>query len=107
MRVVLICAAVSLLAACSNEPSKDVVARARAVVSKDFPDPYSAVFENLYLANKDKGYAILCGTVNAKNLLGAYTGRRKFVYFDEPGKPDAAIDGSGSELPEVFCTRPA
>jgi hypothetical protein len=104
MRAVLICVAISLLsAACSDEPPKDLVERAKKAVTAKFADPYSAVFEDLYLTKAENGDTILCGTVNAKNLVGAYTGRRRFIYIDTKQNAYGAVEGEEPGELNAYC----
>lgn len=44
-------------------------------------DPFSAVFTPLYTYKDTKGGNVVCGTVNGKNLYGAYVGEKCFEYL--------------------------
>ena len=48
-------------------------------------DPYSAKFERLTRATRPNVRGeptdVICGYVNAKNLMGAYVGATPFIYF--------------------------
>lgn len=55
-------------------------------IVKDFKDPYSAVFEGIYIGKAANGSPVVCGTVNAKNSYGAYTGRKPFYYVKGIGQ---------------------
>lgn len=72
-------------------------AEAKEAVARSFKDPYSAVFEGLYLSKAADGSAVVCGTVNAKNSYGGFTGRKRFYYAvkskvsDVPNRGDAVL----------------
>lgn len=51
--------------------------QAKSKVKEQLIDPYSAQFENMVTKN-----GVVCGTVNSKNLMGAYTGPRGFIVDD-------------------------
>lgn len=54
----------------------------RSEVLKQLNDPESAQFRNeRYWSNWTRTGGVLCGEVNAKNLMGGYTGYRTFVVF--------------------------
>lgn len=81
-------------AALAEQPSKELIARAKAHITRNLLDPYSAVLENLYVTKaKGDGSTVLCGTVNAKNSFGAYIGRKAFYYSDNKKEPAGAIEG--------------
>jgi hypothetical protein len=82
MRILLPIAA---LAACSRTaapppPAADPFAPARAAVLSVLKDPDSARFADLHPGKSDA----VCGTVNARNGFGGYTGARAFVWT--PGR---------------------
>jgi hypothetical protein len=52
---------------------------AKEMVASDFPDPASAQWRNVQVVDAATGEQWVCGEVNAKNLMGAYTGYRGFV----------------------------
>lgn len=62
--------------------SPDQLEDAKKKVSSTLKDPYSAVFDGLYGTSiypaSDKA-TVVCGTVNAKNAYGGYTGAKKFA----------------------------
>lgn len=74
-----------LLSATIASASEELVQEAKQKVSSNFKDPYSAVFEGVYMGNAANGDPVVCGTVNAKNSYGAFVGRRRFYYL--PGTP--------------------
>lgn len=54
------------------------IAEARAHLTKDFKDPSSVQWRNLFVS--DNGLRVaLCGELNGKNSYGAYVGFRRFV----------------------------
>lgn len=52
---------------------------AKELVAADFHDPASAQWRNVRVVDAAAGEQWVCGEVNAKNLMGAYTGYRGFV----------------------------
>jgi len=64
------------------------VREAKYRLTKNFLDPEAAKFRNLQVREwqgKDKKYLSLCGEVNAKNAMGAYTGYKKFSAGKDSG----------------------
>lgn len=55
--------------------------RARQITSQNLFDPYSAQFTDLKKIDTDIGF-VVCGSVNAKNRMGAYVGAKRFIYED-------------------------
>jgi hypothetical protein len=53
------------------------------VVGRHLKDPYSAQYENIYALQGSNGHRSLCGTVNAKNAMGGYTGRTAFTILGD------------------------
>jgi hypothetical protein len=90
-------------------PTPAQVARLRKVLPDHLLDPFSAVLADMYTVRfqglKD---LVICGTVNAKNGFGAFTGKRAFSFtaddvgqaFYLGGKDDFATTMIG-----VYCTR--
>jgi hypothetical protein len=66
----------------SNEKrTKGLILLAQQSVEKSLFDPYSAVFDDLRVVTGDTKHSVaVCGTVNAKNRMGAYVGRTAFLY---------------------------
>lgn len=58
--------------------------RAKDSVSEHLADPYSAQFEHLRNVHRAPETAV-CGTVNAKNALGAYVGQHRFIFINTSG----------------------
>jgi hypothetical protein len=52
----------------------------KAAMRASLFDPTSATFEDLRVVKHDQDRRIVCGSVNAKNRLGGYVGRRPFLY---------------------------
>lgn len=68
-----------------HSDSKDAafITKAEQWLLKILRDPASARFEDVYLAG---GVApVICGTVNAKNAHGGYTGFKRFFFADSVG----------------------
>jgi hypothetical protein len=59
-------------------PMKGVAEAAKKAVIKNLKDPYSAHVEIKAIEGSQ-----VCGTLNAKNSYGAYTGERRFLYNGE------------------------
>lgn len=58
-----------------------------AGVKKKLKDPFSAVIGPVTAGINSKGVVYVCGSVNAKNSYGAYTGLRPFVGMFSPSLP--------------------
>ncbi len=63
------------------------------VLKNSLRDPYSAHTRNLYVKKFSDGM-VVCGEVNAKNALGAYTGYTKFA----AGATEAFFASNSSEV---------
>lgn len=59
------------------------IEKAEQWLSRSLRDPASARFEDVYLAAG--AMPIMCGTVNAKNAHGGYTGFKRFFFADSVG----------------------
>ncbi|WP_243077748.1 hypothetical protein [Pantoea sp. MQR6] len=67
------------LSAC--KPSeKDMIALGQDTVRETLKDPDSAKFESFFRESSD-GEGYVCGTINAKNSYGGYTGRSNFYVY--------------------------
>ena len=64
-----------VLTGCSKLPTAENIAKEAA--SKMLSDPYSARFGDM---KNGAGSGDMCGTVNAKNKMGAYVGETPFFY---------------------------
>lgn len=99
-------ALVALPAAAQDKGHAAFVAKAKAVVTKDFKDPEGARYRNLGVYRDTQGMQTLCGEVNAKNSYGAYVGYRSFyvletnVTFREDGD-DSLFDA----LRPAYCKK--
>lgn len=59
-------------------------ATARKAVEQTLIDPQSAQFEDLKIVGTVEEGRLVCGTINARNQVGGYAGRRPFVFvFDD------------------------
>ena len=75
-------------------PQGQLFAQAKAAVTPMLIDPYSAKFEAFREVDTPYGTAV-CGLVNAKNRMGAYIGRSRFVYLAAGGTTE--IEGTDKE----------
>lgn len=90
-----------LLLVANVHASDDLIAQAKESLTKDLKDPYSAVFEGIYMGKAANGAPVVCGTINAKNAYGAYTGRKRFYYLPGHAKID---DGQNRDVVlHSFC----
>lgn len=60
-------------------------------VAKDFRDPLSAQYMNLRRGKQEANFKAWCGSVNAKNAYGAYTGFVPFSFIIKDGVPSVWI----------------
>jgi hypothetical protein len=68
------------------QPAKgDAFAATKSAVAKNLKDPASAQFTNMARSMRPNAKGTptdtVCGSVNAKNSFGGYTGARPFVHF--------------------------
>lgn len=83
---------VSLLAACGqSSTAKDKV---RVLLS----DPSSATFIDI-----ESNEVATCGSVNGKNLMGAYVGYRPFIVVNETAEIGEAVDPQFAERFFKIC----
>lgn len=75
----------AMLAACSGKPADPIEEenttlkiRAEIALESKLRDPKSAEIESF--VSRISGSPVVCGTVNAKNAFGGYTGRQLFVF---------------------------
>ncbi|EPZ7023491.1 hypothetical protein ACUNEO_20635 [Serratia sp. IR-2025] len=81
----------------NTDTSTSLVEIGQSAVLKNLKDPDSAKFGYSY-QGKDK--FTLCGTVNAKNGYGGYTGETRFIYSLEKGS--LTFDDGNSEFSESW-----
>jgi len=62
----------------ANVSAAEAVKRGKEAVSRDFKDPLSVQWKNVYLNHRPDGQYVVCGSLNAKNSYGAYVGFRAF-----------------------------
>lgn len=72
-----------------------VISAAFSTVRASLKDPSSADFGQVVMRSKDAGISVACGTVNAKNGFGGYSGPQRFIYTHERSSV-AFDDGSAS-----------
>jgi hypothetical protein len=76
-------------------------------ISKDFYDPYSAVFvmnkptKALTIGQRSRFAWVVCGTVNAKNRFGGYVGAKPFYVKIYNG---AAEDSGWDHIADIVCS---
>lgn len=58
---------------------RDLVYEAKKTVAASLKDPDSAQFRDVFFNETAKGGSVVCGQVNSKNSLGAYTGFQRFI----------------------------
>lgn len=90
----IVVALVASLAGCSS----GVESKAKEAVAAQLKDPTSAQFQSLKVGKTSKGFAIVCGEVNAKNAFGGYTGFTSFVWREGNYGAHLAVDGEGAYL---------
>jgi hypothetical protein len=75
----------------------DFVDRAKATLTRNFNDPDSAKYRDLYIGADKDGSPVLCGEVNARNGRGGMSGFQAFF-----AKPGGDADWSG--VPREFLS---
>ena len=58
---------------------RDLIYNAKKTVTASLKDPDSAQFRDVFFNETEKGGAVVCGQVNSKNSLGAFTGFQRFI----------------------------
>lgn len=85
----------------ANQDLENFVAKAKKNVTEDLLDPDAAKFRNLEIREttgaNGKKFIALCGEINTKNAMGAYTGFKKFNADNE----SAVIVGSNISLAAI------
>jgi hypothetical protein len=99
------------LGALAETLTREEILKVISSVKGILKDPNSAQFgDKIYLA-RSSGKLTVCGTVNARNSYGGYSGYSPFIVVFEPGTlPDAAvgsIQNNGFENPIVILCRQA
>jgi hypothetical protein len=95
------------------------IERAKQELTRNFKDPESAQYRNLFLVTHDGGNAkTLCGEVNAKNSYGGYVGGKLFyvrwtqAYEDDnlgmmtwinDGSESGPLAQSGLDMMKMYC----
>lgn len=88
-KTISVSVALLLLAGCGDSsPSESTLdsraqVRAQKAVKELLRDGSSAEFRSLEVKRPVSGGRYVCGEVNSKNLLGAYTGYQQFVSIGE------------------------
>lgn len=113
MKYMLFLTILILLSGCDDK-SKKAELFAESVIGESLKDPYTAKFSSVavHRVKQGSGYADLvhvCGLINAKNSLGAYTGNNHFVVsFLDKDEPEVIANqlerqGSHSAYWEKYC----
>jgi len=97
MRSVVLPLAAIALAGCQFIPGtqEKMIADAQAAVAAEFLDPKSTQFTDVKVVRtvlNDLPNVSVCGKVNTKNLIGAYTGAKRFVFNKGRTLVDPAFD---------------
>lgn len=87
MKRIFVFAAVLAVAACGGaqpdaeqKENDNLRIKAEVAVEAKLRDPGSAQFEAF--VSRISGEPVVCGTVNAKNAFGGYTGKQLYIYAD-------------------------
>ena len=87
--------------------SDPTLAAARAAVARKLKDPGSATFDQLVLKTapntRGEPMEVVCGTVNAKNSYGGFTGAKPFVYILKVGEVQI-VDNNASDGDAFIAT---
>lgn len=110
MRLPLAIMFFSLIAASADaaSPPKSVQSQIEAYLANYLADPYSARYTfDVWFGPTKTNYYVACGTVNAKNQFGAYTGKRLWhANFHKGILKDIIVPESHlSKLYEISCDR--
>lgn len=107
MRLAVLLVLMAPLAASGASVSPaEAVKRAKADIVRDFKDPNSAQWQNVYLNLREDGTHVVCGHVNGKNSFGAYVGFRPFYATPsmEKNEGDAMVAASKRSLADAEAT---
>jgi Pyridine nucleotide-disulphide oxidoreductase, dimerisation domain/Pyridine nucleotide-disulphide oxidoreductase len=79
------------------------VQQAKTLITRDFKDPGSAQFRNLFISGKGIHFKTLCGEINGKNSYGGYVGYRRF--YSSPGAAASftKIEDGGYSAYDIAC----
>jgi hypothetical protein len=101
MKILAIALLVLVLAfrAVAADLPADFVDQAKATLTRNFNDPDSAKYRDLYIGADKDGSPVLCGEVNARNGNGGMSGFQAF--FSKPG-----ADAHWAGVPREFLTIP-
>lgn len=92
----------------ASSPPKSVQNQIEAYLANYLADPYSAKYTfDIWFGPTKTNYYVACGTVNAKNKFGAYTGRRLwYSSFHNGVMKDIKIpDPDLADLYKTSCDR--
>lgn len=96
----LIFAALAALTTPGAQPSAELFAKVRDALDEQLFDYPSTRFREVTADD-----AVVCGRLNAKNRMGAYTGWTRFGAFYRDGKVSLYVDDPSSPPPllDLFC----
>jgi hypothetical protein len=83
-----------------NESESKVISRAFSKVRESLKDPSSADFGQVVMRSIGGGNSVACGTVNAKNGFGGYSGFKRFIYTHE--RSSVAFDDGGANFSDSW-----
>lgn len=96
-----------ILLSSANLFANDImISSAKESLKSKLKDPYSVVFENIFMSKGANGSDVVCGEFNAKNGYGGYVGNKKFFYIETGGDPIIEIEGSSvisGDLYDALC----
>jgi hypothetical protein len=89
--------------------SPSMVVKVKEAVVRSLKDPDSAKFSQKILAERKGNILHVCGTVNAKNSFGGYTGEKLFYVMGSASAETFELVSSGSSETDqkvtfVMCT---
>lgn len=94
----LVLAAGIQAAIAADDDDRQFVESAKAYLTRNFNDPESARYRDLYIGTGPDGQPVLCGEVNARNGRGGMSGY--LAFFSEPG-----ADAKWARVPREFLER--
>lgn len=95
---ILAMALAAVAVAVAASPDDEFVSSAKAYLTRNFNDPESAHYRDLYIGTDSDGKPVLCGEVNARNGAGGMSGYQAF--FSKPGE-----DAYWAGMPREFIER--
>lgn len=97
MRLLGLLLLVPAVGLCADAPP-EFVDQAKAYLTRNFNDPESAKYRDLYVTTDIDGKPVLCGEVNARNGRGGMSGY--LAFFSKPG-----VDAAWAKAPREFLDK--